>query len=178
MSSAGCVVISNSWGPIYPDSGYDSTAQTSDTVMNANNNILIVYAAGNSGPSPESISGGGQSWCGLSVAASENFRPEGYASSDDPNQLIEFSSRGPMDTGRIKPDISGIGTAVYSTIWNQMPADEYSDIYRESIVDIYGPGGSPDGQADYYEMSGTSMACPPLQDTSVWLTSTSKTLRE
>ncbi|MCK5038746.1 MAG: S8 family serine peptidase [Thermoplasmata archaeon] len=157
MNANGCVVISNSWGPGgAPAANYDSDSNSADGIMAGNDNILVIFAAGNSGPGPLTISGGGNSWNGLSVAASENFRPEGYASSDDPNQLIEFSSRGPMTSGRIKPDISAIGTAVYSTKPHDGPYDEYSDIYRETLVDIYGP----DGTADYIEMSGTSMACP------------------
>ncbi|MCK4757415.1 MAG: S8 family serine peptidase, partial [Thermoplasmata archaeon] len=159
MNANGCVVISNSWGPGgAPAANYDSDSNSADGIMAGNDNILVIFAAGNSGPGPLTISGGGNSWNGLSVAASENFRPEGYASSDDPNQLIEFSSRGPMTSGRIKPDISGVGTAVYSTKPASGAFDEYSDIYRENLVDIYGP----DGTADYIEMSGTSMACPHI----------------
>ncbi|MCK4266034.1 MAG: S8 family serine peptidase, partial [Thermoplasmata archaeon] len=159
MSASGCVAISNSWGPGgAPTSNYGTDSGTADTLMVGNTQILVIFAAGNAGPRSRTLGGAANSWQGLCVAASENFRPEGYASSDDPNQLIEFSSRGPMTSGRIKPDISAIGTMVASTKWDAEAFDEYDDIYRDYIIDE-GPNA---GVADYRFMSGTSMACPHI----------------
>lgn len=103
----------------------------------------------------------------LSVGASENFELQGgiqrkvselrgasdiwgaepiYSSkiSDNPKGLAMFSSRGPTDDGRIKPDLVAPGTNILST-----------RSYHEKAQDLWGRYG------DHYVWSGgTSMSTP------------------
>lgn len=68
----------------------------------------------------------------LIVAAAEKL-PYGYRNPQDV-KIASFSAFGPTDDGRIKPDITGIGVDLYST--------------------------NSTGNADYFSISGTSMASP------------------
>lgn len=68
------------------------------------------------------------------------------------NGIAEFSSHGPTLDERIKPDICAPGHVVISL----RDQDVYKEI-RHSWVDN---DGIPDGDANYYSMMGTSMACP------------------
>jgi serine protease AprX len=123
----------------------------------------------------------------LTVGACENYRPAGsvptpgldatwndpqafkgkFAAfvgaghvSDDPDATALFSSRGPTDEGRVKPDVVAPGTNVLSTRTQR---------YDRSLLDdpCAGPeplGGDippPDPLAGWYcWATGTSMACP------------------
>ena len=65
--------------------------------------------------------------------------------SDDPTGMAAFSSRGPTDDGRIKPDVVAPGTNILSTKSQAQ----------------YVSGGWGDGPNQYYQyMGGTSMATP------------------
>jgi len=91
--------------------------------------ILVVVAAGNSGPSVGSVASPGLSPYALTVGAA-----------NDLGVLANFSSRGPTDDMRIKPEISAPGVSVLSTV-------PYANARRSS-------------SSGYMEMSGTSMATP------------------
>ena len=65
--------------------------------------------------------------------------------SGDPTSLAEFSSRGPCDDERIKPDVVAPGTDIVSTKSKLAPLRNY-----------WGPYTTP----DYAYMGGTSMATP------------------
>lgn len=119
---------------------YDEFSYDIDAYCWEHPDFLPVFAAGNSyGAGTVSSEPGAKN--ALAVGATENDRggvggggwPCRY-----PNRLAEFSSRGPMPDGRIKPDVVAPGTAVYST--------------KSTLT---GTSGS------YYRyMAGTSMACP------------------
>ncbi|MCK4757769.1 MAG: S8 family serine peptidase, partial [Thermoplasmata archaeon] len=129
MIASGARVIANPWGPAgTPAADYDSNSQTTDSTMNANPTTLMIFPTGYEGPRPLSISGGGNSWCGLSVGGSEGYHPEYASLSDDPNTLWEGTSRGPMITGRIKPDIAAPATNVISTKSSLDSGDAINDI--------------------------------------------------
>lgn len=67
----------------------------------------------------------------------------GYNNSSDVKQVnTNFSSAGPTDDGRIKPDIVANGDNLYSTVYHQN-------------MDTTKPTGNY-----YYSSSGTSMATP------------------
>ena len=61
---------------------------------------------------------------------------------------MAFSSRGPCNTGRRKPDVIAPGTFVLSTRSSQIPANNFA----------WGP--FPAAKKDYMFMGGTSMASP------------------
>jgi serine protease AprX len=66
--------------------------------------------------------------------------------SGDPDCLAAFSSRGPCDDRRIKPDIVAPGTDIISTRSDSAPDDNF--------------WGLVDDNPAYAYMGGTSMACP------------------
>ncbi len=157
---------SNSWGS--GSRTYGATAGGADGRTNSAPERLIVFAAGNDGPDANSVSGEALLKNGLSVAAGQNFRPEQFES-DNPNLLASFSSRGGPgeSSGRIKPDIVGIGTSVVAlfargeTLSTGFTAG--ADLINEvdkycSIPKTYCSGG--DAIADYRYLQGTSMAAP------------------
>jgi hypothetical protein len=99
----------------------------------------------------------------LTVGASENLRPEQTSTwgagwpddfpvnpissdrlADDADGMAAFSSRGPTDDGRIKPDVTAPGTMIISARSHDPDAGEGWGVY--------------DG--DYLYMGGTSMSTP------------------
>ena len=165
-SRAWFAVHSNSWGS--GSGGYNPTANAADTRMNNAPDRIVVHAAGNDGPDLSSISGEALLKNGLSIGASQNFRPEQFES-DNPNLIAGFSSRGgPLrSAGRIKPDLVAIGTSVVSLFARGEtlstgftpgadligPVDKYCSVARSYC-------GAGDTIADYRYLQGTSMATP------------------
>jgi hypothetical protein len=127
---------------------YGSKSQAWDEIAHDAPYYLIVKSAGNDrGDGPENgahpVDGGDDGfdcigWQGnakniLTVAAVKDV-PGGYSGDPDAVEMTSFSSWGPSDDGRIKPDISGNGYTLYSST-----------------------AGSDE---DYSSYSGTSMAAP------------------
>jgi len=120
--------------------GYDTKCKQIDNALWENKDLLALFAAGNEGEDkdknglvdPDSINSPGTAKNVLTVGASETNRPtfsstwenmfkgkygEPIASdkeADNPRGLAAFSSRGPTDDGRIKPDIVSPGTYIAS----------------------------------------------------------------
>ena len=139
----GARVHTNSWGgatgsignqPQY--GGYVSSSQQVDLAAWQHKDMLILYAAGNEGEDvdgngvvdPDSIGQPGTAKNIITVGASEtdiksigNVWGDSYGSpiredrrADNPNGMAAFSSRGPTDDGRIKPEIVAPGTYIAS----------------------------------------------------------------
>ncbi len=115
--------------------GYSSDANSIDAMMRDYPAAISVFSAGNSGTSNCSYKGAniagwgnitGGMKVGKNVIAVANLL---YTDSVDAS-----SSRGPASDGRIKPDISSVGTNVYSTVSTN----------------------------SYANLTGTSMACPAI----------------
>jgi PGF-pre-PGF domain-containing protein len=161
----GARIHTNSWGNSSVSGAYDVLSQQVDSFMWEHPDMLILFAAGNKGVDSDStgvidtdsiVSPGTAKNC-LTVGASENYRPSltsytyglnwpsrypvNPVSSDylanNPNGIAAFSSRGPTDDGRIKPDLIAPGTFIFST--------------RSSMSS---------GTGYYTYMNGTSMATP------------------
>ena len=132
---AGARIHSNSWGaPVF--GVYTAESEEVDNFVWEHPDMLILYSAGNAGQDadgdsvvdPDSIGSPGTAKNALTVGASENNRPtipQTYGSGNGPvidadpianntNGLAAFSSRGPTDDGRIKPDVVAPGTMVAS----------------------------------------------------------------
>jgi len=191
----GARIHSDSWGAAVAGE-YNSRARQADLFMWNYPDMLLCFAAGNSGvddypsiiyifpPSvdkgngvidPDSIGAPGTAKNVLTVGASENLRAaitatygafnmnflgltlfDSYpkdpiktdriaAPNDGVHQgMAAFSSRGPTDDGRIKPDIVAPGTFVVSCRSRQSGAGTGWGVYNN----------------DYVYMGGTSMSCP------------------
>lgn len=123
---------------------YDSQAQDWDQIAYNAPNYLIVKSAGNDrgdGPTNGAYPQDGPYDCishagiakNILTVGAVNDIPGGYSG---PSSVVmsSFSSWGPADDGRIKPDISTNGVGLYST--------------------------DDDNNSDYTSLSGTSMAAP------------------
>lgn len=152
--------------------GYVETSQQVDQAAWEHKDVLILFAAGNQGVDangdgvvdPDSIGQPGTAKNVLTVGASENLRPgdnggcswgacfSDYGAnpiadddvSDNASGMAAFSSRGPTDDGRIKPDIVAPGTNVVSA---------------RSRHPLAGSGWG-EYNASYIYEGGTSMATP------------------
>ncbi|MFD3155929.1 S8 family serine peptidase [Haloimpatiens sp. FM7330] len=115
---------------------------------------FFVMANGNEGPGVNSNGSPADSMNALSVGA---YCPSYYVTGDDakyaPDSMWSFSSNGPCDDGRIKPDIIAPGSMISSSpMWN-IVGKKYND------QDIFKDwGGRP--VVGYARSQGTSMASP------------------
>lgn len=174
----GARIHTNSWGAD-AKGAYDAMAAGFDDYMWNNPDMLMVFAAGNSGADENSDGRVDEGSIGspasaknvLTVGASENlldqggiqeplsalkvadkFKAEPLKSdrlSNNPNGIAAFSSRGPTQDGRIKPDVVAPGTNIVATRSSAIQAD---------------PNGAPplwgEYDANYLYCGGTSMATP------------------
>ncbi|HOZ50617.1 MAG TPA: S8 family serine peptidase [Chitinophagaceae bacterium] len=113
------------------NTGYNAGAESADRQIRTFENVMRIFSAGNNGTSNCSY-GAGANWGNITggIKSSKNLIAVANLSSID--ILNNSSSRGPATDGRIKPDVSAVGTDVYSTI-------------------------DPN---DYTLFTGTSMSCP------------------
>ncbi|WP_445475366.1 S8 family serine peptidase [Methanococcoides methylutens] len=143
----GARIHSDSWGDgqnsaVYGN--YTSKSRYVDSFMWDNPDFLIVFAAGNEAGTSGTCTPPGTAKNALTVGASENYRPEVGITADNIDDIASFSSRGPTDDGRIKPDVVAPGTYIISTS-SSMP---YASYEYGTINDYYANN------------SGTSMSAP------------------
>lgn len=135
----GLLVANNSYGydPLYYQSyqfgKYNTTAQEWDNLMYNAPYFQIVKAAGNArnidaNIVPQSTAKGGYDLlegAGISknVLVVTSVQPKENMVNDSDFNISNFSSYGPTDDGRIKPDIAALGENVYSSI------DTYNSAY-------------------------------------------------
>lgn len=113
-------------------------------------NCLTVGATENARPSTSRPRPGvDKNWADLEGSAT--LAAAGHVS-DDPDGMAAFSSRGPVQDGRIKPDVVAPGTNVLSTLSSAIPAD---------ASPLWGRLSAGHALAGSYCWSGgTSMATP------------------
>jgi subtilisin family serine protease len=169
----GARIHSNSWGGGNPGE-YDEQCRQLDAFVFKNPDFCILFAAGNDGTDKNgdgvvdlgSVTAPGTAKNCITVGASENNHPEfdmTYGGSwpddfpaepiksdpvaDNPDDVVAFSSRGPTDDGRIKPDVVAPGTFILSTR-SRMIAENHFGWARFEPSKLYMYDG------------GTSMATP------------------
>ena len=166
----GAAITSNSWGaPVsgnYDDSSqaYDLGTRDADTTEPGNQPMIHIFAAGNSGSGAATVGSPGSGKNMITVGASENRRPSdesgnwtdgcgiGPTGADNAMDVIGFSSRGPAEGGRTKPEVIAPGTHIHGTA-NTSPGYTGS-----SVCDQYRPGG----QTVIAASSGTSHSTPAV----------------
>ncbi|MFT6270212.1 MAG: subtilisin-like proprotein convertase family protein [Alphaproteobacteria bacterium] len=167
-------VHTNSWGGGRPGE-YDEQCEQLDRFVWMNRDFTVLFAAGNDGTdedgngiiNPMSVTSPGTAKNCICVGASENQRPEFNAETygswwpmdypvapirddpmaNDPAQIVAFSSRGPTQDKRIRPDIVAPGTFILSTRSTRLA--ENNNAWRR-----FPPSKK------YFFMGGTSMATP------------------
>jgi len=105
----GARIHTNSWGDDEnnPVQGlYSAGSEDADEVMWNNKDFLLVFAAGNSGPGTTTV--GSPSTAKSVVSVGATLR------GTSANSMASFSSCGPTDDGRIKPDITMPGSGIIS----------------------------------------------------------------
>jgi len=167
----GSRVHTNSWGSSVAGA-YTSGSMQADSSARTFQNMTILFSAGNSGVDSNSDGEIDDDSLGapstgknvVTVAAGENDRPSissqwggwwpsSYPAApvnadkmaDNSEGLAAFSSRGPTDDGRMKPDITAPGSFILST---------------KSRSTSQTGWGAYSGNANYTFMGGTSMSCP------------------
>lgn len=148
---SGARIHTNSWGNTSGWGNYSAGAFQADQFVWDHPEMVILFAAGNNGVDAnsdgvidqDSISPPSTAKDVITVGASENLRPSGGLNdqwgtrwptqypanpihddwiSNNFNGMAAFSSRGPVDISRIKPDVVAPGTNILSTRTHQYSA--------------------------------------------------------
>ena len=148
-------IHSASWGSSQKGK-YTAQSQRIDEWTWKHDDFLPVYSAGNDGTGMQTIGSPATAKNLLAVGATQNLRT-GYPKNDHPTgkpeKTASFSSRGPCQDGRIKPDIAAPGVGILSTCTTNAnvkykrgttPAERYPEYPF----------------AGYAWECGTSMSCP------------------
>jgi subtilisin-like proprotein convertase family protein len=161
----GTRISSNSWGA---DVGgdYDASAQAYDAgtrdaqpQTGGHQQMLFLFAAGNAGAGARTVGSPGSAKNVLTVGASENDRPDGTdgcgigpEGADNAMDVIGFSSRGPAEGDRFKPELVAPGTHVQGTASTTVSFD------GSGVCDRIWP----QGQTVFARSSGTSHSTPAV----------------
>lgn len=143
----GAFAQTNSWG-YTSGSQYATESRDIDNFMYNNKYFLVLFAAGNSGPSSSTVHPPATAKDDITVGASCQNPGE--------NNIAGFSSRGPADDGRLEPTVSISGTDANDQCpdqWNPGPNAIYSALNSGTT-----PTQTCEWVAD--DWCGTSMATP------------------
>ncbi|MFX0061452.1 MAG: S8 family serine peptidase [Candidatus Hermodarchaeota archaeon] len=141
----GAQIINMSLGSQGPCNGTDAISRTCQKL--AEEGVIMVIAAGNSGPDPGTV---GSPGCARKVIT--------VGASNDQDTIAWFSSRGPTLDGRVKPDICFPGFEII--------AARAKNTEMGTIIDDH-----------YTQASGTSMATPHAAGVAALLVAKESTLK-
>jgi MYXO-CTERM domain-containing protein len=185
----GMRISSNSWGA--NTSAYTADAQRYDALVRdaqpadsavaapGNQEMVIVFAAGNSGSGAGTVGSPGTAKNLITAGASENVQPFGGADqcgttdaeANSAMDIVAFSSRGPTGDGRKKPELMAPGThvsgGVAQAVRSTNPPTGLGGALScfDATGVCAGPGSSnffPVGQQWYTASSGTSHSTPAI----------------
>jgi len=137
--NGGARVHSNSWGG--SENSYDTYCNCIDSFMWNNEDFLVVFAAGNAGPSASTVGYPGTAKNCVTVGATR--RPPNQ------NTMAGYSSRGPASDNRYKPTVTACGGEASDTYVNSANNDTGNPPAQTCSI-----SGSP--------FQGTSMATPAV----------------
>ena len=150
--SEGAKIHSASWGA-HSITYYSSQAKNFDDYVYNNDELLLVFAAGNDGgpDTPSSVDVPANAKNNIGVGATQSFGRDLERGQLGPAYLAWFSSRGPTEDGRIKPDLLAPGSFLLSAGARPSMVGECDG------SEIPSAGGKRDG---LLSMEGTSMSTP------------------
>lgn len=143
-------VMSLSLGAKPAGSRFDPLAAAVEAIWNKG--IVVVAAAGNSGPKQNTIATPGVSPAIITVGAVDDKRTIEY----EDDTIAEFSSRGPANGRQVKPDLVAPGVDITATNTNK----DYTGLSRMEVL-----------KEPYTTMSGTSVATPVVSGAAALLLS-------
>lgn len=166
--TSGGRIVNNSWGS-FAAGQYSVQAQEYDARVRdaqpgggpyaGNQEITVIFAAGNSGPRAATILEPGTAKNVITVGAAENYRPGwtdgcrmGPEHADSAQDVAYFSSHGPCVDGRVKPDLVAPGTHLLGA------ASQYAGYSGTGVCNKYWA----DAQTLYAAAAGTSVAAPAV----------------
>jgi hypothetical protein len=151
----------------------DAQPNTSAYPIAGNQEMVIVFADGDSGPDSETVLEPGTAKNVITVGGSDNVQPFGGADgcgvgdneADDANAIAPFSSQGPCADGRHKPDLVGPCTHVSGGVAQAPDPGPFgtADACFDGDSVCGGLGTNlfyPDDQQFYTASSGTSHSAP------------------
>ena len=103
-AAGGASIHSNSWGSD-ARGAYTATSAAVDAFTRQQQSMLVTFSAGNSGPGADTIG---------APATAKNAMTVGALNHGNSTTVVSFSSRGPTDDGRTKPDIQAPGVGIVS----------------------------------------------------------------
>lgn len=133
----GARIHTNSWGDEEnnPVKGrYTAGSQDADEVMWNNKDLLLFFAAGNDGPGTGSI---GSPSTGKNVVSVGSTLRGGSA-----NSMSSFSSCGPTQDGRIKPDVTMPGSSIISANSDNNTGSNNCNTRSSSGTSMASPGAA------------------------------------
>lgn len=126
---AGAVIGSNSWGDD-TQGRYDTSAMEFDALVRdadpdspGDQPYILEFSAGNAGPGERTMDSPAVAKNVIATGASENNRFDFFIYADGQDSVADFSSRGPCEDGRIKPDVVAPGTWI-SSLQSSAATDE------------------------------------------------------
>lgn len=145
-------VVNSSWG--YADSAGRNANTIALDALAAENNVVSVFAAGNSGPSANTVIGPASGYNGIAVAALT-----GDQTSPVYSQAASFSSRGPGDF--YNPETNTTVPNARATVDIAAPGDNLTLAFYGGLTGGHISGAAVSGTAFYIpNMDGTSFAAP------------------
>ncbi|MBN2507444.1 MAG: S8 family serine peptidase [Verrucomicrobia bacterium] len=118
--SAGADIGSNSWGDDtqgrYDLSAaeFDALVRDADSHAPGDQPYILEFSAGNAGPGRQTVGSPAVAKNVIATGASQNDRFDFYLYEEGQDAMADFSSRGPCEDGRIKPDLVAPGTWIAS----------------------------------------------------------------
>ena len=148
---AGAKIGSNSWGTDVQGAydidcaAFDELVRDADAETPGDQPYILEFSAGNAGPGPQTMDSPGCAKNVIATGASENGGQLDFGLYDDgADTMADFSSRGPCEDGRLKPDVVAPGTFIASMLSSAASSD-----FAWLPIDNY-----------YIYMGGTSQAGP------------------
>jgi hypothetical protein len=152
----GAQIGSNSWGNDVNGeydtdaSQFDELVRDADSVTPGDQPYILEFSAGNAGPGSQTMDSPASAKNVITTGASENVAGTLALTyglyADGPDTMCDFSSRGPCEDGRLKPDLVAPGSWIASAASSAAP-NLASIVW--STIDNY-----------YVYMGGTSMSGP------------------